>query len=145
MHRIDEAKAIPKLPVEMMPNDDDVLFDELGDELSDIMDEDLVDNVLTVAGDTNDLQRIELVYPNYNDRDLKIAGEFNDWVPDQGVETFLDGDAIHKVLYIKPGEYQYRLVIDGKWRNDPTNPEQILNSLGVHNSMLKVGNDVRYP
>jgi len=33
------------------------------------------------------------------------------------------------------------LVVDGKWRNDPTNPEQVLNPLGIHNSMLRVGDN----
>ncbi|MCK4586134.1 MAG: AAA family ATPase [Gammaproteobacteria bacterium] len=150
MHRIDEAKAIPGLTVDGLSADgltaeEDALSaeicDEIIDELNNELNQDAAENTLTVAGNTNDLQRIELIYPDYNDRDLKIAGEFNDWVPDQGVETILEETAIRKIFYTEPGEYQYRLVIDGKWRNDPTNPEQILNSLGVHNSMLKVSDD----
>lgn len=84
------------------------------------------------------LHRIELRYQNYLDRDLKIAGEFNDWIPDEGIETIKENGAVHKVFFAPVGEYQYRLVIDGKWRNDPTNPEQILNPLGIHNSILRV-------
>ncbi|MBL1274479.1 MAG: AAA family ATPase [Ectothiorhodospiraceae bacterium] len=90
----------------------------------------------------NYLHRIELSYENYSDRDLKIAGEFNDWIPDEGIETIEENGAVHKIFFAPAGEYQYRLIIDGKWRNDPTNPEQILNPFGVHNSMLRVGGDV---
>jgi chromosome partitioning protein len=149
MHRIDEAKAIPELPASESTSDEEVLSaeicDEIMNELNNDVDDGITDSVLTVTGGTNDLQRIELIYPDYSGRDLKIAGEFNDWVPDQGVETILEETETRKIFYAEPGEYQYRLVIDGKWRNDPTNPEQVLNSLGVHNSMLKVGNDFHLP
>ena len=149
MTRIDEAKAIPELSAEGITTDEEVLSteicDEIINELNDDVDNEATDSVLTVAGTTDDLQRIELIYPDYNGRDLKIAGEFNDWVPDQGVETILEETETRKIFFVEPGEYQYRLVIDGKWRNDPTNPEQVLNSLGVHNSMLKVGDDSHLP
>lgn len=101
-------------------------------------------NTLTVKGADNDLHRIDLGYQHFEGRELMIAGEFNDWIPDEGVETMHKNGSIHKIFYAPPGEYQYRLIIDGKWRNDPTNPEQILNPLGVHNSMLRVGNEVTH-
>jgi len=122
MNHIDETHEIPQLTHEIIHDDED----------------DLTDNVLAVMGEDGNLQRVELVYPDFAGRELKIAGEFNNWAPDEGVDTIVDGDDIRKIFYVEPGEYQYRLIIDGKWRNDPTNPDQILNSLGVHTSMLKV-------
>lgn len=125
MNHIDDTHEIPQLTHEVIPADEE---------------DDLTDNVLAVTGEDGNLQRVELVYPDFAGRELKIAGEFNNWAPDEGVETIIDGDDIRKIFYVEPGEYQYRLIIDGKWRNDPTNPDQILNSLGVHTSMLKVNN-----
>lgn len=87
----------------------------------------------------NELHRVELSFQDHFDRNLKVAGEFNDWIPDEGIETVEKNGTLHKIFFAPPGEYQYRLVIDGKWRNDPTNPEQVLNPMGVHNSMLRVG------
>lgn len=89
----------------------------------------------------NALHRIELNYKDYYDRNLQIAGEFNDWIPDEGIETVEENGMLQKIFFAPAGEYQYRLVIDGKWRNDPTNPEKVLNMLGVHNSMLRVGDE----
>ena len=89
----------------------------------------------------NALHRVKLSYQDYYDRNLKVAGEFNDWIPDDGIETIEENGMLHKIFFAPAGEYQYRLVIDGKWRNDPTNPEQVLNPLGVHNSMLRVGDE----
>jgi hypothetical protein len=52
-----------------------------------------------------------------------------------------ENGTVHKVFFAPAGDYQYRLIIDGKWRNDPTNPDQVLNPMGVHNSMLRVGKE----
>lgn len=98
-------------------------------------------HIPSLAESLNDLSRVDLSYPNYNGRDVKIAGEFNNWVPDEGVETVIDNGVIHKILYLQPGNYQYRLIIDGKWRNDPTNPQQSINAVGLHNSMLHVNDE----
>ena len=69
---------------------------------------------------------------------VQIAGDFNNWVPDEGVET-LNGDGkLRKVLHLKPGQYQYRLVIDGDWQEDPSNPRRVPNHLGGNNSLLRV-------
>lgn len=92
----------------------------------------------TLTQPFNDLQRVELSYHNFDGRDVKIAGEFNNWVPDQDIETVYQGSSIHKILFLPTGEYQYRLVIDGKWRNDPGNPVQTINAMGIHNSVLRV-------
>lgn len=100
-------------------------------------------SVITIEGSADTLHRVELTYENFMNRDLKVAGEFNDWIPDDGVETIQEDGTVHKIFFAPAGEYQYRLVIDGKWRNDPTNPDQILNQLGVHNSMLRVGREYR--
>ncbi len=83
------------------------------------------------------LQRVVLSYRSHG-RTVQVAGDFNQWQPDDGVQTLREGDIVRKVLYLAPGEYQYRLVVDGKWRNDPTNSRQAVNSLGVCNSILRV-------
>jgi chromosome partitioning protein len=102
-------------------------------------------NVVAIEDSTNALHRVELTYENHMNRDLQIAGEFNDWIPDEGIKTIQENGNLHKIFYVPAGEYQYRLVIDGKWRNDPTNPDQVLNGHGVHNSMLRVGTEDTHP
>ncbi|MBI5450518.1 MAG: AAA family ATPase [Gammaproteobacteria bacterium] len=72
------------------------------------------------------------------DMDIKLAGEFNDWIPDRGVETVRSDGRLHKIVHLQPGQYQYRLVIDGKWQQDPNNPLHIVNNFGEVNSLLQV-------
>ncbi len=74
--------------------------------------------------------------------DVRIAGDFNGWVPDKGVRSLIESEGAlrvwTKILQLSPGTYQYRYVVDGEWREDPDNPEQISSSLGGRNSVLVV-------
>jgi chromosome partitioning protein len=74
--------------------------------------------------------------------DVRIAGDFNGWVPDKDVRstTSTEGDTRvwRKVLRIPPGTYEYRYVVDGEWRADPENPARVPRPLGPPNSLLVV-------
>jgi len=74
--------------------------------------------------------------------DVRIAGDFNGWVPDKGVRSLIeseDGQRIWtKILLLPPGRYQYRYVVDGEWREDPDNPEAVSSRVGGRNSVLVV-------
>jgi len=74
--------------------------------------------------------------------DVRIAGDFNGWVPDKGVRSLIESDGPvrvwTKILQLPPGTYQYRYVVDGEWREDPENPEIISGSIGGRNSILVV-------
>ena len=83
-------------------------------------------------------QEVVLNFQDVECRRLQIAGDFNDWIPDGGVETRqLDG-SWQKVLRVPEGAYEYRVIIDGIWQQDPTNPHEVPNHLGGNNSLLRV-------
>ncbi len=83
-------------------------------------------------------QMIVLTFDDIDCRRLQLAGDFNNWIPDHDIETRkLDGHW-QKVFTAEPGVYEYRLIIDGKWQHDPTNPAEIPNELGGINSLLQV-------
>ena len=75
-------------------------------------------------------------------RDVRIAGDFNGWVPDRGVLSHVDGEGGErvwtKILQLEPGTYQYRYVVDGAWREDPENPQAVPGPGGARNSILVV-------
>lgn len=81
---------------------------------------------------------IVLKYSDTNIDEIQIAGEFNDWIPDLNIDTQHDNGIIRKILRIPPGQYQYRIIIDGQWQEDPNNPDQILNQQGEINSVLSI-------
>jgi chromosome partitioning protein len=74
--------------------------------------------------------------------DVRIAGDFNGWVPDKGVRSLIESEGQTrvwtKILRLPPGTYQYRYVVDGEWRADPENPEAISSAVGGRNSVLVV-------
>jgi hypothetical protein len=59
--------------------------------------------------------------------DVRIAGDFNGWVPDKGVRSLIESDGPvrvwTKILKLSPGTYQYRYIVDGEWREGPEGPE----------------------
>jgi chromosome partitioning protein len=84
------------------------------------------------------LREVTVRLDGLDGRDVRVAGEFNAWVPDRGVETRQDGNRQSKVLRLAPGAYEYRLVVDGVWQQDPNNPVAVPNHLGGSNSVLRV-------
>ncbi len=74
--------------------------------------------------------------------DVRIAGDFNGWVPDRGVRSLIASEGQTrvwtKVLTLEPGTYQYRYVVDGEWREDPANPQSAPGPTGQPNSILHV-------
>ena len=74
--------------------------------------------------------------------DVRIAGDFNGWVPDRGVRSLIASEGQNrvwtKILSLEPGTYQYRYVVDGEWREDPSNPQSEPGPTGQLNSILQV-------
>jgi len=70
-------------------------------------------------------------------RDVRVTGEFSDWSP-SGIPLSPEGPGTWAAtLRLPPGEYQYRFIVDGEWRDDPEAP-RVQNGLGGTNSLLKV-------
>lgn len=70
-------------------------------------------------------------------QDVKLAGDFNNWVPDGGVVTRRSAnDTWEKIVRLGPGVYQYRYFIDGAWQPDPSNPRRVEGPAGGINSVL---------
>lgn len=70
--------------------------------------------------------------------DVFVVGDFNDWTPSQAYRLQKANGVFTKRLTLKPGAYKYRFVIDGKWQNDPTNPNAEKNPFGELDSLLLV-------
>jgi chromosome partitioning protein len=95
-----------------------------------------------VAPEPAPLREVIVEFRDASARDVRIAGDFNGWVPDRGVEseTREDGGARvwRKILHVPPGAYEYRYVVDGEWREDPANPDRVASPIGPPNSRLVV-------
>lgn len=84
------------------------------------------------------LREVVLTFGKLSGRRVQVAGDFNDWIPDRDVTTQKGKGGVRKVMKLRPGAYQYRVIVDGVWREDPGNPERVPNIYGGENSLLHV-------
>jgi chromosome partitioning protein len=70
---------------------------------------------------------------------VQLAGNFNNWVPESLQFTDSHGRQVwHKTISLKPGSYEYKYVVDGRWLLDPHNSRAIHDPYGGLNSVLNV-------
>ena len=68
-----------------------------------------------------------------------VTGSFNDWSLDETCRMKFENGQWQTRLPLSPGVYKYQFIVDGRWREDPTNPNQERNSFGDINSLIEVG------
>ena len=88
-------------------------------------------------------QEIVLKFVSPTARDVKAAGTFNDWRPESTplIQTKA-GEWVVRLM-LRAGEYEYRLVVDGQWIEDPEADQRVANPHGGFNSVLRVPLAVR--
>jgi len=96
------------------------------------------DDVMSQISNKPERQMVVLNFDEIDCKRLQLAGDFNNWVPDRDIETRNVNGHWQKVFTATPGVYEYRIVVDGKWQQDPTNPAEIPNELGGINSLLQI-------
>lgn len=74
-------------------------------------------------------------------KQVSVAGSFNDWdahcTPlSKGINGEWSG-----YLPLKPGNYEYRFVVDGVWQEDAVAPASVPNPFGSKNSVVTVQED----
>jgi len=74
-----------------------------------------------------------------DDAMVQIAGDFTNWQPvPLAFRSNGNGARWQKTVRLKPGAYQYKYLVNGKWLPDPGNRDLIDNGLGSRNSCITV-------
>ncbi|MCB9800299.1 MAG: AAA family ATPase [Candidatus Omnitrophica bacterium] len=68
---------------------------------------------------------------------VEIAGDFNQWVPEELVRRD-SGGLWQIVLPMIQGNYRYKFIVDGEWQMDPYQPFQKRNDFGSFDSYLEL-------
>lgn len=75
---------------------------------------------------------------------LAVAGSFNGWSPASNPMRLNEELGVFELLIpLPPGDYQYRLVVDGEWRADEHNPRIQYNPFGESNNVCSVQTQTR--
>jgi len=74
-------------------------------------------------------------------KSVYVTGSFNDWSLDESCRMRQENDQWVVSVALKPGVYKYQFIVDGRWKEDPSNPMQERNSFGDINSLIEVKTD----
>jgi chromosome partitioning protein len=70
---------------------------------------------------------------------VQIAGDFNEWVPESLDFTESQGRPLwHKTISLRPGSYEYKYLVDGRWIADPANDSTVEDAYGGVNSLISL-------
>lgn len=81
---------------------------------------------------------VSFEYFNSTAREVLVAGSFNDWQPAATPMSKQRGGKWSTELLLKPGRYEYRLVVDGHWQDDPMAARFVANAFGGLNCVVEV-------
>ncbi len=82
---------------------------------------------------------VEFTHPDLEPDDVRLAGEFNGWVADHGVELHDRGvRGWTKRARLAPGRYEYKFILRNEWVPDPANPRRAQTAMGAVNSVIDV-------
>lgn len=90
------------------------------------------------AGDTDVLSRVPLIVHVEGAREVIFTGDFTGWSRETLRLVPHGDDEWVAILTIPPGRYEYRLLVDGEWRDDPEAEERVENPFGSKNCVLRV-------
>ena len=103
----------------------------------------LADKLARLYGVRKTSQGLLFVHPaNGEAQQVSVAGDFNNW---SSTATPMNRDeklgVFQVCVSLPPGRYRYRLIIDGKWVNDPYNTYVESNPYGELNNVIEVGSN----
>ncbi len=83
-------------------------------------------------------RRVPVVVRIEGAQEVVLTGDFTQWALDRVRLEKGEGNQWCTELVLPPGEYQYRLRVDGSWRDDPRCPRLVPNAFGTQNNILVV-------
>lgn len=69
-----------------------------------------------------------------------LMGDFNGWDPAKHPMKNDGNGTWNKTVIIPAGQYEYKFLVDGRWKEDPRNERRRPNCFGTLNSVLNIGN-----
>ena len=78
-----------------------------------------------------------LTMPNVSK--VMVAGSFNNWnFKETPLKKSSSNNTWRRSVTLKPGRYEYKFVVDGRWITDPNNSNRSWSTMGTENSVIEV-------
>ena len=68
--------------------------------------------------------------------ELYLGGDFNEWNFKKHPMKRDKKGHWEKIVMLYPGRYEYKAMVDDKWKLDPNNDWKCMNCYGTHNSII---------
>lgn len=73
-----------------------------------------------------------------NAKEVMVVGDFNRWNVKTHPMKNDNGGVWKKTLMLPPARYEYKFLVDGRWKNDPKNDQTCPNCFGTQNNVINV-------
>lgn len=83
-------------------------------------------------------QKVTFTYAAPEAGSVLLAGDFTGWQQAPLAMKKHKGGVWKKTVSLPPGRYEYRLLVDGQWQDDPECPHRAPNQFGGENCLCIV-------
>jgi 1,4-alpha-glucan branching enzyme len=71
-------------------------------------------------------------------KEVLLLGDFNNWSPEKHPMQKDKNGTWKKRVMLSPGNYEYKFLVDGQWKEDPRNDRRCPNRFGSFNSVIRM-------
>ncbi|MFC1811399.1 glycogen-binding domain-containing protein [Thermodesulfobacteriota bacterium] len=71
-------------------------------------------------------------------KEVILMGDFNNWDPKKHSMKSDENGIWTKAVMLFPGNYEYKFLVDGEWKEDPQNEHKNANCFGTYNSIFNL-------
>ncbi len=86
------------------------------------------------------IKRKKVTFSLENDeaKEVFLTGDFNDWHSEKHPMRKDGNGTWKKQVMLFPGNYEYKFLVDGQWKEDPQNDQLHPNCFGTFNNVINV-------
>jgi len=83
-------------------------------------------------------RKIMFSFESSDAKEVILMGDFNNWNPKKHPMK-KDGDGKWtKAVILPPGQYEYKFLVDGQWKEDPQSGRICPNKFGTYNNVFNL-------
>jgi len=83
-------------------------------------------------------RKISFSFESSDAKEVILMGDFNNWNPKKHPMKKDDNGKWTKAVILPPGQYEYKFLVDGQWKQDPQNNRICPNNLGTYNNVFNL-------
>ncbi|PNX50549.1 MAG: glycoside hydrolase [Thermoplasmata archaeon M9B2D] len=83
-------------------------------------------------------RRVTFSFESSDAEEVILMGDFNNWNEKKHPMKNNGNGMWNKSVLIPPGRYEYKFLVDRKWKEDPQNDQTCLNCFGTYNNIFNL-------